>query len=202
MTKLGELLVKQVQDHGWLSVSSATFDNVSVVNIAQQSGDVGIDVDNGIVVWTSSEDTANTQVIVNKVAIQDYTKIGFAQTVVMQDLDCLQWWQAALLTYSYTFANPATTFDDMKNHPIPEITYPSESDILSATYNEETELWECPNVATALNAGMFRDISVIPLYEKDVDTMASAIVEEWFRWYTEHERFKTFIKNQYGLTII
>lgn len=202
MTKLGELLVKQVQNHGWLSVSSVTFDNVSVVNIAHQSGDVGIDVNNGIVIWTSTEDTANTQIIMNKVATQDVRKIGLAQTVVMQDIDCLQWWQAALLTYNYTLENPAKTFDDMKNHPIPTITYPSESDILSATYDEETGLWTCPNVATALDAGMFRDMSVVPLYDSDVNTMSSAIVEEWFRWYTEHQRFKDYIKSQFDLTII
>lgn len=205
MNKLGELLVNQVKTNGWLSVSSVTFDNLSLFDVAQQGGFVGIDPANNVAVWASCEDTANTQVIENMVATQDNRQIGLMQTTVFQDLDCLQWWQAALLTFSHPFQhkiNKTEDILDVKNKPLPIITYPKEADILSATYDPKTDKWNCKNVATALNIGLFGTRSVIPLYEESVNTLASALVDEWYLWYTRHKLFKDYIKTMYNLDII
>lgn len=202
MTKLGEQLVSQIQANGWMSISSITFDNASTLNVVQSSGAVGIDVTNGICVYRSCEDTANTQLIENKAVTFDKYHIGMMQTIVMHDMDCLQWYQNALYTFRYTYDNPAKTFDDMKNHPWPLTTYPSEADILAATFDPDTKLWTCNGVATALDTGKLKERSVIPLFDEEAKTMSSAIISEWYIWYTEHQLFKDFVQAQYGLTVI
>ena len=202
MSKLSEQLVSQIQKNGWMSISSLTFDNLSVANVVMQSGAIGIDTANNLCIFQSNEDIVYTQIIENKAVTFDKRRIGHMKTIVFQDLDCLQWFQAAQYTFNYTYENPAKTFDDMANHPWPITTYPSEADILSATFDEETGLWTCPNVATALDTGALEERSVIPLFEEEAKTMSSAIVSEWFIWYTQHNLFKDYINSQFGLTII
>lgn len=207
MTNLANLLVEQVKSNGWLSLSSITFDNNSVYNVFACSGNIGICEDKGILVFMSLEDVTNTTMIMNKLATTKDEYVGQVRTNTFQDMDCLQWFQAATYNYYRNFIGykfkQENDIDHIADETYPVATWPSDQDILGCTYNPDTKLWEgMDNLATAEDTGKFKQRSVIPLYETNDDSMSSAIVSEWKKWYSYHNLYIQYIQEQYGLTII
>ena len=207
MTNLATLLTKQVKENGWLSLSSITFDNNSVYNVFACNGNIGICEDQGILVYMSLEDITNSGMIMNKLATANKEQIGHVRTNAFQDMDCLQWFQAATYNYYRQYFGYKTIkvdkIDDIINDSYPVATFPTEAEIMNCTYNPDTKSWEgSDKLATALETGRFEERSVIPIYDSNEESMASAIVSEWKKWYSYHQLYIEYINAQYGLTII
>lgn len=201
MTKLTEVLVNQIKNNGWLSVSSFTCDNLSICNIAQSQGMVGYCEDKNIFIYQTNEDTGNTYYIGNQIATWEKDKIGFVKTINFIDADCLQWWQAAQYALEFAYSIDISNIDNISNHTFPVTKWPSEADLDACTKGDDG-LYTGPKVATAMDCGGKAQVSVIPFFEDKNAFMTAAIIDGWKIWYNKHKVFKKYIKEQFNLTII
>lgn len=128
MTTLAERLCTVIKEKGWLAVSNVYFDNASVCNIGNSLGYVAISEADNTMFWLSCMDTVDSDLTEQNYVHVDPHNIGHQQTLMAQDLDCLQHLEYALFMHSNFY------WDEQEKFPLPSI--PTRATIEGLTADE------------------------------------------------------------------
>lgn len=193
MSMLDRLLTI-VKDKGWLAISSIYFDNNMVIQIPNSWGAVAFSEADDCFYTYNAIDQGYTEIIEAKMIVFDRTHLGQQQALTCAESQHMQHFDIAQYTHYDNYP------DKENKYPYP--TIPTPADLEQYTLNEETGLYEGPNVATAMMKNQ-ELISVIPFFDKDTQWHESAArVEFWKSFQEGHQMFLDMLKNGYGIDAI
>lgn len=178
MNAISELLIKRVQQYGWITVGNIMFkEGVPVFNPATTSGNICISKSADMMFSTSRMDTHNTYTIEESYLVQDDSHVGLQQTIAVAPLDELHHFDVML------FSQWFRTTVDGNEYVVPK--YPDPAMIEGLVPDEETGLFAEGDTITTIRD---REESAISIYPNDRN-----VIDYTGIWIKGYQRF---IKNQ------
>ena len=199
LLKLCEDLIESVKKHGWLSIANMIYDNMNACSIVTTHGNVAISESHNSCYWFSCLDGNDSNLFQGAFVHDGQYNIGYVRTLCQQDLDCLQWF-----SYNMCYHIDFTPTDGNSDIPFPK--YPSPELLLDLTKNEKTGLYDgYPIVGHAIsdsNYGPIIESSVIDMFDSRFGECRNGLadIDNWKKFYKQHEKFLEFLKVNYGVT--
>lgn len=189
-----DMLIENVEKHGWMSISSLFFDNAYNVFIPTTCGYIAYSKEHECFVSLNSMDSTDTDIVENTYVTMDPGFIGQQQVLTIIGQEHLQHFNMAMYA-QYRFW-PYTD----KELPYP--TYPTEGELSALVKDEETGLYNgCDVITTMANEKR----STLDLYKDTLDyrkgdPYSGANIDAWKNFYVNHNHFKTFLSKFMGIT--
>lgn len=190
-----DLLSKQLDEKGWLAMSSLYFDNGYVINVFNSRGYVARSNAMECFFAFSTMDSTDTDQVENTYVVMRRDHMGMQQTITVVGYDHLQHFDMAQYSH-YAFYD-----NSQEKVPYPKIPTPAELEAM--TPNPDTGLYDSADTVQTLSG---KEISAISMYNDFFDPYtkdwqySGAIVGKWKNFYKNHKKFCTFLNDAYGIT--
>lgn len=190
-----DFLKSQINEKGWLAISSLYFDNGYVLNVFNTRGYVAYSDAMECFFSYNALDSTDSESVENKYSILRYEHFGMTQVITAVGYDHLQ--HIDLAQYShYNFYN-----DAQEETPYPKI--PTKDEITALTPDPETGLYPGTDTITKMSG---EPTSAIPMYNDFFDPYvknepySGARVDHWQTFYKNQEKFVTLLAAAYGVS--
>lgn len=183
-----DLTINQINTKGWLAISNLYFDNSLVLNTYNSHGWIGYSPSQKVFVGFSCLDSTDTSIVEDRFDRMDKGIVGMQHTIVFVDETCLQHVDFAQYMH-YDF------WDETKELPYP--TLPTEAELQGMEMDENGLFPGCDEYTTMSG----KTISTKCFFPGNTEIPYSgANIYFWKLFYESHNRFKTMINNQFGIS--
>lgn len=183
-----DYFAEQLAAKDWLGISQLYFDNSFIINVYLTRGYVAYSPGKQLFFSVSALDSTDTKIVEDTYVTMQREYIGMQQNLTVAGADHLQHIDLALYSH-YNFYN-----DDDPKCPYP--TIPSRAKIMAMTADPKTGLYSGCDEATFIDG---RTESTLALYDK-TSPYSGANPKTWQRFYKNQEKFKTFLKDGFGVS--
>lgn len=189
--KISEMLIKQVNEKGWLSIANLMFeDGVPVLTPITSGGMICLSPSEELVFAASIMDTHNTYVIENGYIAQDYTNSGVQQTIIINPFDRMRQFETLMMSQYFR--------KNAKGEKFVGPVYPKVADVEAMAKDPATGLY--PNTDTVITVRN-KEESTLSLYPDDATklTYAGLRVENYQTFIKTQKAFCALIGDMYGI---
>lgn len=188
MSTLSDFMLTQLNNHGWMSISSIFIDNSIEIYMNLTNGEICISPSNELMFFTTSSDTTTTNNI-----IYDYVRIlgsrnhnEMTNNITVCNFDQIQHISLAMYAWrSDMHANVVDNTFDMPNVPTKAAL---DALVLS---DPDNNIYTGTDTITDTSG---RELSALALYDDTKGhSYSGAVVQRWKEFYSNQDKFKTMI---------
>lgn len=197
-----DFFYETLQKYDWLGISTLYFDNSYMINIPTCEGYVAYSPSKECFFAMKHLDSSLSSIVEGKLAVFDNYTIAPQTNITAASTNHLQHFDTALYMRKTFFS------DGQEKMPVPKI--PTRAEIMALTVDPETGFApgadeiiryykDIPQAAVCMFSGT-DETATKDKPESYLHPYAGAIVQEWQKFYTNQEKFKTFLSEMYGIT--